>query len=327
MNNIFRVTVRLLLVAVAFSLVTAPEARAQGERPVYPDLIQLPQGFGPEGIAVGNGSTFYVGAAIGSDPSVLGQILVGDLRTGNFSQLVGPTGMHALGIKFDSRSNLLFVAGGPTGTGRVYDATSGDQVAFYQFRVPGSGPTFINDVVVTRDAAYFTDSARAFFYRVALGWQSDPSGQFDEIPLPPLIFGPAFGACGPGPRANGIAADPSGKYLIIGNSSHGKLYRMDTATHTVVEIEHIGGLLCGADGLVLDGKTLYVVQNVNNRVAVVELSPDFSSGAITRYITEPFTSNPATKVPTTIAEFGDSLYAVTGGFAPPAPDFVVRLRK
>jgi hypothetical protein len=82
-----------------------------------------------------------------------------------------------------------------------------------------------------------------------------------------------------------------------------------------------------ADGLLLDGKTLYVVQNADNRIAVVELSPDFLSGSIARYITEPFASNPATKVPTTIAEFGDSLYAVTGGFAPPTPDFVVRLQK
>jgi hypothetical protein len=52
-----------------------------------------------------------------------------------------------------------------------------------------------------------------------------------------------------------------------------------------------------------------------------------SKGTITRYITEPFASNQATKVPTTIAEFGNSLYAVTAGFAPPAPDFVVRLLK
>jgi len=68
------------------------------------------------------------------------------------------------------------------------------------------------------------------------------------------------------------------------------------------------------------------VQN-NNQVAVVELSPDFLSGSIVRYITEPLASNPATKAPTTIAEFGHSLYAVTAGFAPPAPDFVVRLQK
>jgi hypothetical protein len=60
---------------------------------------------------------------------------------------------------------------------------------------------------------------------------------------------------------------------------------------------------------------------------VVELSPDRRSGVITRYITEPFASNPAIRLPTTIAEFGRSLYVVTYGGALPSPDFVVRLRK
>jgi hypothetical protein len=314
-----------LTVGVFLLMVARPAAQSQA---VYPDLILLPAGFGPEGIAVGNGSAFYVGAGLGSNPAVVGQILVGDLRTGAFSQLVASTGRPALGLKFDSRSNLLFVAGGPSGTGRIYDAATGAEVAFYHFRPASPFPppppftTFINDVVVTRDAAYFTDSVVPVLYRVALGRRSDPAGHFDEIPLPAAVFG-----AGAGSRANGIAADPSGKHLIIDHTSAGQLYRMDTATHSVVPIDLIGGDVGNADGLLLDGKTLYVVQNTNNRVAIVQLSPDFLSGAITRYITEPFASNPATKVPTTIAEFGDSLYAVTGGFAPPAPDFVVRLRK
>ena len=79
--------------------------------------------------------------------------------------------------------------------------------------------------------------------------------------------------------------------------------------------------------MLLDGKTLYVVQNTRNRIAVVELSPDYLSGTVVRFITEPFTSNPDTKVPTTIAEFGHALYAVTAGFAAPTPDFVVRVEK
>ena len=312
---------------VGVFLLTVAGAATQSQAPVYPELIPLPVGFGPEGIAVGNGSTFYAGAALGSNPSVLGQILVGDLRTGDLSQLVAPTGRPALGMKFDPRSGLLYVAGGPSGTGSVFDAASGAEVAFYQFRPPSPFPppppptTVINDVIVTRDAAYFTDSFVPVLYRVALGPRSEPSDQFDEIPLPAV-----FGA-GPAPRANGIAADPSGKYLIVNHTTAGQLYRIDTATYTALPIDLSGGDVRNADGLLLDGKTLYVVQNANNRVAVVELSPDFSSGAIARYITEPFASNPATKVPTTIAEFGNSLYAVTAGFASPAPDFVVRLQK
>ena len=313
---------------VGVFLLTVAGAATQSQAPVYPELIPLPAGFGPEGIAGGNGSAFYVGAGLGSNPAVLGQILVGDLRTGDVSQLVAPTGRPALGMKFDPRSSLLYVAGGPSGTGSVYDAASGAEVAFYQFRPASPFPppppptTIINDVIVTRDAAYFTDSFVPVLYRVALGRRSEPSDQFDEIPLPALVFG-----AGPGPRANGIAADPSGKYLIVDHTTAGQLYRIDTATYTALPIDLSGGDVGNADGLLLDGKTLYVVQNATHRVAVVELSPDFSSGAIARYITEPFASNPATKVPTTIAEFGNSLYAVTAGFAPPAPDFVVRLQK
>jgi DNA-binding beta-propeller fold protein YncE len=313
---------------VGVFLLTVAGAATQSQAPVYPELISLPTGFGPEGITVGNGSAFYVGAGLGSNPAVLGQILVGDLRTGDVSQLVAPTGKPALGLKFDPRSNLLYVAGGPSGTGRVYDAASGAEVAFYQFQPASPFPppppptTFINDVIVTRDAAYFTDSFVPVLYRVALGQRSDPADEFDEIPIPAAVFG-----AGPAPRANGIAADPSGKYLIVDHSASGQLYRIDTATYTALPIDLSGGDLRNADGLLLHGKTLYVVQNANNRVAVVELFPDLLSGAIARYITEPFASNPATNVPTTIAEFGDSLYAVTAGFAAPAPDFVVRLQK
>lgn len=316
-------------VATGIFLLMCAVPAAQSHTPGYPDVIPLPDGFGPEGIAVGNGATFYAGAALGSMPGLLGQILVGDLRTGAFFQLVAPTGRPALGMKFDSRSKLLFVAGGPSGSATVYDGTSGAQVAFYQFGAPSpTGPptTFINDVIVTRDAAYFTDSVAPVLYRVELGHRGEPSATFDVLPLPPVVFG-APGSCGPGPRANGIEATPNGDYLFVGNSSAGAVYRVDTATFTAVPVDLGGATLCNADGLLLDGKTLYVVQNANNRIAVIELSPDYVSGEVTRYITEPFTSNPAAKVPTTLAEFGSSLYAVTAGFAPPAPDFVVRVSK
>ena len=84
---------------------------------------------------------------------------------------------------------------------------------------------------------------------------------------------------------------------------------MDTATLTVVRIDVTGGDFAGGGAVgsgrwqILDGMTLYVAQFDLQRIAVVELSPDHLPGVITRYITEPFQSNPATKFPTTIAEF------------------------
>jgi sugar lactone lactonase YvrE len=309
-----------LVVAKAPVLVTAA---------AFPTLISLPANFGPEGIAVGAGHTFYVGSLAAA---TLGQILVGDLRTGEVSELVAPSGRPALGMKYDERSDLLFVAGGVSGTGTIYDASSGDQVRLFQFQPPSLPPpavatTFINDVVVTREAAYFTDSAGAFLYRVDLGPRGAPAEDFEEVPLPANFA--ATGGCpgAPGARANGIAASPNGKYLIVDHTSEGQIYRVDTATHTAVPIELVGGDLCNADGVLLDGRTLYVAQNFRNTVSVVELAPDYLSGTISSAITEPFASNAATKVPTTIAEFGNSLYVVTAGFAPPAPDFVVRLPK
>jgi sugar lactone lactonase YvrE len=275
----------------------------------FPDLIPLPADFGPEGIAVGNGTTFYAGSLAASTP---GQILVGDLRTGEVATLVAPDGVPAIGMKHDARSNLLFVARGGSGMGTVFDAASGDVVASYQFR---AAPTFINDVVITREAAYFTDTQAPFLYRVALGPAGEPAADGIQIPLPGTF------------RTNGIVATRNGEHLFVVDAATAQLYRLDTVTHTPVLVDLGGDTLPNADGLLLDGKTLYVVQNFRNRIAVVRLSPDYLSGAIVRFITEPFTSNASTKVPTTIAEFGNALYAVTAGFAAPSPDFVVRLTK
>jgi DNA-binding beta-propeller fold protein YncE len=290
---------------IATAVVLLAPARMSAR--AFPDLIQLPAGFGPEGIAVGNGTTFYVGSLAATS---LGQILEGDLRTGALAELVPANGVPVTGIKHDPRSNLLFVARAASGRGTVFDAASGAQVAAYQFQ---TAPTFINDVVITRDAAYFTDTAAPFLYRVALGPRGMPAADFTRIALPGDF------------RTNGIVATPNGDQLLVVNGADARLYRIDPATGTAVAVDLGASTLPNADGLLLRGKTLYVVQNRLNRVAVVELSADLTAGELTRFITEPFASNPLLQVPTTIAAFGNALYAVTAGFAAPTPDYVVRM--
>ena len=182
----------------------------------FPDIILLPDGFQPEGVVVGRGHHIYAGSLAN------GAIYRSDLRTGHGEIIVpGQEGRIAVGLSFDKRSNFLFVAGGGTGAGYVYDAQTGATVEAYQLTAPGS---FINDVVVTRSAAYFTDSFRPFLYRIALGPRGqllDPSA-VEEIPLSgDFVFIPmAF-------NTNGIDATPNGKSLLIVNSETGELYNVD----------------------------------------------------------------------------------------------------
>ena len=81
-----------------------------------------------------------------------------------------PAGRQAIGMKVDR--GRLFVAGGPTGDAYVYNARTGATIATYD--LPTSGATFVNDVVVTKRAAWFTDSQRAALYRLPLGRAAVP---------------------------------------------------------------------------------------------------------------------------------------------------------
>ena len=289
----------IVLLTLAFGFATMAAAPAQA----FPDVIPLPDGFQPEGIASGTCTTFYVG----SIPT--GAVYRGDLRTGEGDILVpAQSGRSAIGLKYDERTGLLFVAGGPTGFAYLYDGQTGANFAAIQLT---AGPSFINDVVITRDAAYFTNSSQPELYRVRLANNGEPMQTSETIPLSgDYVFTPgAF-------NANGIAATPDGKTLIIVNSVDGVLYNVDPNTGVATQIDLGGDSVVNGDGILLQGKTLYVVQNQNNQIAVVQLSPDLTSGTLVDTIT-----SANFRVPTTIARFGDSLYAVNARFGtPPTPD-------
>lgn len=295
-----RTTLAGLVAAFATLLLLAPAAsvgavgQAALPRPVFPDTIALPDGFAPEGIAVGRGTTFYTGSLVGGD------IYRGNLRTGEGEIIVPPQeGQVAVGMKVDHR-NRLWVAGGGTGTARVYDAGSGELLRTYE--LSSSTPTFVNDVVVTQRAAWFTDSMRPVLYRVPIA-PDGTLGPAEEVPLDDEIpFIDGF-------NLNGIDATPSGKTLIVAHSTTGELFTIDAATGEAEEIDLGGAALTNADGILLTGRTLYVVQNRANQIAVVDLAADLSSGRVERTLTDPDFD-----VPTTIARFGAALYAVNARF-------------
>jgi hypothetical protein len=82
------------IVAALSALVLATPALAQP----FPEVIPLPTGFQPEGIAAGRGSTLFVG----SIPT--GAVFRGDLRTGDGDVIVpGREGRPSIGIKVTGR--------------------------------------------------------------------------------------------------------------------------------------------------------------------------------------------------------------------------------
>jgi hypothetical protein len=303
------------LVSAALCFALAAPAGAQP----FPDSIPLPDDFAPEGIATGVGTTFYAGSI------TLGDIYGGDLRTGEGAIFIdAPAGRSAVGLKADRRHGLLFVAGGFTGEAYVYDLRSGAPVASYQFGTPGA--SLVNDVIVTREAAYFTDSFAPVLYVVPIR----PGGELG--PGETLVLsGPATTVVPGEPGLNGIEATRDGKTLIVNHSALGALFTVDAATGESTAID-VGGLIAGTlDGLLLYGHDLWVVENFPNTLARVRLSPDLSSGEITATITSPLF-----RVPTTIARHGSRLAAVNARFdvglpppfgpgAPPGTDFDVVL--
>src|SRR5262245_33876492 len=265
----------LLTAVVAAAVVSTALAKA-----AFPETIPLPNGWQPEGISVGNGTTFYVG----SIPT--GAIYRGDLRTGTGAQFIaGGAGRAAVGVEFDR--GRLFVAGGMTGKGFVYDARTGAVVRELQLAT-GGGATFVNDVVVTRRAAWFTDSNRAVLYRLPLAKNGQPAATAQTVQLTG-DFQLAAGF-----NLNGIDATPNGKTLVTVQSGTGKLFTV-TAAGLTKEIDLGGQSVQNGDGILLAGRTLYVVRNQNNEIAVVQLGKGLASGQVARTIT-----NAGFDVPTTI---------------------------
>ena len=173
----------------------------------FPHIVPLPNGFRPEGVASGYGSDLYAGSL------ATGAIFKADARTGLGAILVpGQEGRSAAGLAFDQRTSHLFVAGASTGLAYVIDTRSGDQVAALSPAGPGN---FINDVIVTQLAAYFTSSFEPILYKVPLlpnGRLPDPV-QVEALPLTgdwiqvPGQF-----------NANGIDASSDGSVLIVVNT-------------------------------------------------------------------------------------------------------------
>jgi len=293
----------------------APVEGPQAEVPevALPDVIALPNGFGPEGIT-GRDNDILVG----SIPT--GAIYRADVTTGEGAIVVpAQKGRAAIGIKIDDRDRI-WVCGGPSGKAFVYDAATGAELAEYTLST--AEVTFINDVTLAGDAAWFTDSRSAVLHKVTIP-TGDLAGQ-DAVSALKLTGDFELQPGADVFNLNGIAW--TGERLICAQSETGMLFAVDPATGASTRIDLGAETLPGVDGLLLEDKTLFAVQNQSNQVAVVDLSEDSVSGTVRTRLT-----NPEFDVPTTIAAVGESLYLPNARFGteatPETTYSVVRVNK
>ena len=305
-----RILIALSLVLCAAVAVPAVAHQGKGKgKGKRPDVIALPTGFQPEGITTSKRHTFFVGSRDN------GAIYRGNLRTGERAILVpgaNPSVPNddraATGLKVDRR-NRLFVSGADSHVIRVYDASTGAEIRNY----PVAGSGFINDVIITRQGAYFTDSANPRLYFIPFG-EKGALGELETITV-----GGDFAQTA-GFNLNGIEQAKGGKTLILIKSSTGELFTADAVTSgptaaTKVPVSGGDGEIDEGDGIMLKGRKLYVVENQDDRVTVVRLRRDLSEGRIVREI-----DSDLFVVPTTIARSGGRNYVVNAKFNRPNPD-------
>lgn len=297
---------RLLTAAAALSgaalLGGTATAHAAGTRATaWPTAFPLPDGFQPEGIAIGPRPYAYFGSLANGD------VHRASLATGRGSVVVRGLGAGhpTVGLKIDPHGRL-FLAGGASGEIRTADARTGETEQVY-----ATGGAFVNDVILTPGAAWFTDSFEAQLYKVVLGRDGAPRS-VETVPLGgDWVQGDDF-------TANGIERTPDGSALLVVNAfaNGGSLMRVDPRTGAARTVDLGTARLPNGDGLLLLGRTLYVVQQAQNAVDVFRLNAAGTRGTAIARITDP-----RFRIPTTAAVWGDRLYLPNARFdVEPTPD-------
>lgn len=293
---------RMLGSILGLALVAALTA-APATANAFPDEIQLPPGWQPEGIT-NDGTTLYVGSLVD------GAIWRGTLPSGEGDVFInGVEGQMAVGIDYEDAHDRLWVAGGGGSSVRVYDATTGELLETYTFE---SG--FVNDIVATADAVYATDSTFQQLLVVPLGAGGSLPAPEDAFTLP-LTGDISYDA---GFNANGIAYARG--TLVIVQSNKGLVFTVDSeGVASQVELTDDSGayLVSNGDGIEVHGNTLAVVRNFDNLVATFRLNGRMTSGVLTNEI-----ESDSFAIPTTGTWAAGDLWVVNARFdiQDPPPD-------
>ena len=289
-----------MLLPVLSQAQTAPPPAAGLQKYELPGDVTFPEGVAHDPAA----GVIYTGSA------VTATLVRVDLKT-RAAEIVAPAGVlfpagstpafpAVLGMKLD-RESRLWIAGGRTGKIFVVDSKSGKVIK--QLEVPDPSKSLVNDVALVGTTGYFTDT------RIPTLWRVEAKGGEIGALEPWLDFNGTPLQYYEGANLNGITATPDGQSLLVVQMGKGLLFRIDVKSRQVTPIDTGGADLTGADGLVLDGRTLYVVRQTAVEVATVQLSADLTKGTVVHRFKDPALAWPATAV-----KVGEELLVVNTQF-------------
>ncbi|NEA31231.1 superoxide dismutase [Streptomyces sp. SID13031] len=281
-------------------------------------VVSQDQGVLPESISVSRDGTMYV-TSFGT-----GAVYRGNTRTPTMKPFL-PAGSdgrtRAAGVEVDKRGRV-YIAGYDTHTLFVYNP-DGFLVAK---RVAPNATAALNDLVVTDDAVYVTDSATGILWRASV--DGSRIGSLTEWISPSQFpVTPGF--------LNGIVVTPDHRVALVGDGGTGSgepgdahLYRVSLRERQVSEVTVTGGYLTTPDGLLLEGNRLYATVNFPDghgswtySVDLAVLNADLTSMQLVRRSG----TAPRSQAPTAIARDGHRLLWVNSQFGgnPSTPPFTV----
>ena len=199
----------------------------------------------------------------------------------------------------------MFVAGGPAAEVRVFDRRG----ALLAELATGAAGSYLNDLWIGPDgAAYVTDSSLPVIWRVSNRFGHWRIDRFLDVSgtiayTPPLTD---F-------DLGGITLTANGRYLLTTQGTTGQLWRIDLWTRRISEVDLGGTRVINADGIVLRGHTLYVVQNFSRQISKLRLGRHFERGRVEHVL-----PTPADRTFTTAKPVGRTLLAVDSKFGFPA---------
>lgn len=244
--------------------------------------------------------------SIGLD-SATGQAYVGSLADGTLYCLkpggeaetwspAGSDGRHSVaGVKVDSHGRL-WAAGGYEGTLHVYELASRGLLGSLDV---GARPSCVNDIAFSpAGEAFITDSFISLLFRAA----------GDPVKLEPWIDLAEQGVpWSEDLNLNGIVLAPDERHLVACQTNLGRFWQVTIETGQVTEVALDGGPLEHCDGMARVRSTLYVAINARNRIAVIDLADDGSSGRVRTFL-----RSDAFAFPTAVAVDNDRLLVVNG---------------